>query len=174
MTDLEMRAVSRRIEALVVELAAVQDVAVRCRIEELIRLLMQLHAEAVARMLAMMQIPGFEARDGVERFAADPVVASVLMLHDLHPHDVRTRVEKALDLLRGSLGTQVQLAVVTVNDDFVRVRVDATPGGCATPIEGIRATVDAAIRDAAPAVGSVEVEAAIAAAPPTLIQVTRR
>jgi hypothetical protein len=170
-TDYEMRAVSRRIEALVAELEAVPDLAARSRIEELIRLLMLLHGESLSRMLAMIVTPDFVAEQAVERFAADPVVASVLMLHDLHPHDVRTRIERALDLLRSGLGTQVELTLLVASAETVRVRIDAAPEGYGAPLEAIRATVDAAIRDAAPDVGDIEVEAAIR---PTLIQLTRR
>jgi hypothetical protein len=173
--DRDMRAASERIETLIAELERVQDVAVRNRIEELVRLLMQLHGEALARITGALQDPGFQAGQAVERFSADPVVASVLMLHDLHPHDVRTRVERALDLLRASLGPQAGLTLVGISDETVRVRIDMAPGGCGTPAERIRTTVDAAIRDAAPDVRDVEVEAVSRpSAPPSFIQLTRR
>jgi hypothetical protein len=174
-TDREMRAVSGRIEALIAELERVQDVAVRERIEELVRLLMQLHGEALARITGVLQNQGFEAGQAIERFSADPVVASVLMLHDLHPHDVPTRIERALDLLRASLGPHAGLTLLEATEETVRVRIDVAPGGCGTPAERVRATVDAAIRDAAPDVREVEVEAAASReTAPSLIQLTRR
>ena len=173
-SDREMRAVSGRIEALVAELETLQDLSVRSRIEELVRLLMQLHGEGLARLLAVLQDPEFDAGHALERFAADPVVASVLMLHDLHPHDVRTRIERALDLVRANLPDKVDVNLLGVSDGIVRLRIEAAADGCGPPVETIRAIVDAAIRDAAPDVLEVEVEAAVRPSTQPLIQLTRR
>jgi hypothetical protein len=174
-TDREMRGVSERIEALIAELERVQDVAVRNRVEELVRALMQLHGEALARIIAALQNPGVEAGQAIERFAADPVVASVLMLYDLHPHDVRMRVERALEVLRPALGDQVDLTLLGVGDETVRVRIAVAPGECGTAADRIGTTVDAAIRDAAPDVREVEVETVRRSpAPASFIQLTRR
>jgi len=173
-SDREMRAVSGRIEALVAELETLEDLSVRSRVEELVRLLMQLHGEGLARMLALWQQPDFDASRAVERFAADPIVASVLMLHDLHPHDVRTRIERALDLVRVNLPDGTDVTPLEVNDRTVRLRIDAAAGGCGTPVETIRTAVQAAIRDAAPEVGEVDVEVAVHTSLLPLIQLTRR
>jgi Fe-S cluster biogenesis protein NfuA len=173
-SDREMRAVSSRIEALVAELETLEDVSVRSRVEELVRLLMQLHGEGLARMLALWQQPDFDPSRAVERFAADPVVASVLMLHDLHPHDVRTRIERALDLVRTNLPHGTEVTLLEISNQIVRLRVDAAAGGCGTPADAIRTTVDAAIRDAAPEAREVEVEVAVRTSALPLIQLTRR
>jgi hypothetical protein len=67
------------------------------------------------------------------------------------------------------------MTLLAVSDESVRIRIDVAAGGCGTPLEGIRTAVDAAIRDAAPDLQQVEVEAATrGSAPPTLIQLTRR
>jgi Fe-S cluster biogenesis protein NfuA len=173
-SDREMRAVSGRIEALVAELEILEDVSVRSRVEELVRLLMQLHGEGLARMLALWRQPDFDASRAIERCAADPVVASVLMLHDLHPHDVPTRIERALDLVRANLPHGTDVTLLEISDRLVRLRVDAAAGGCGTPVETIRTTVDAAIRDAAPEVREVEVDVAVRTSALPLIQLTRR
>jgi hypothetical protein len=173
-SDREMRAVSGRIEALVAELETLEDLSVRSRVEELVRLLMQLHGEGLARMLALWRQPDFDSNSAVERFAADPVVASVLMLHDLHPHDVRTRIERALDLVRANLPRGTDVTLLEISDRIVRLRMDAAAGGCGTPVEAVRTTVDAAIRDAAPEVREVEVEVAARTSAMGLIQLTRR
>ena len=51
-----------------------------------------------------------------DRFASDDLVASLLLVHGLHPHDVHRRVEDALDSVRpylGSHGGDVALLEVT-------------------------------------------------------------
>ena len=40
-----------------------------------------------------------------DRLLADPLVESLLLLHDLHPLDVDTRIQRALDRVRPYLGS---------------------------------------------------------------------
>jgi Fe-S cluster biogenesis protein NfuA len=172
--DQEMRSVSARIEALVAELETLPDPAVRSRVEELVRLLLRLHGEGLARMLAVLSDQHQAAHPAIERFTADPLVASLLMLHDLHPHDLPTRIAKALDILRPTLGTQAGLTLLGVNDEAVRVRLDVAAGGCGNSLESIRAAVATAIRDAAPDVREVDVETTVRSAEPAFIQISPR
>ena len=60
----------------------------------------------------------------VDAFVADDLVASLLLVHGLHPHDVDRRIEDALDSVRpylGSHGGDVNL--LGVDGDVVRLRV---------------------------------------------------
>ena len=55
-----------------------------------------------------------------ERLATDDLVASLLLVHGLHPHDVERRVSDALDRVRpylGSHGGDVDLLEVTDGPD---------------------------------------------------------
>src|ERR1700726_3663409 len=64
-----------------------------------------------------------------ERLATDDLVASLLLVHGLHPHDVHRRVSDALERVRpylGSHGGDVDLLEVT-DDDVVRL---AFKGSC--------------------------------------------
>jgi Fe-S cluster biogenesis protein NfuA len=171
--DHEMRAVSARIEALVADLEALPDIGVRSRVEELVRLLLRLQSEGLARMLAVLEDRNLGPGEALERFAADPVVASLLMLHDLHPHNLPTRIGKALELLRPNLGARAELTLLEVSDHLVRVRLEVAPSGCGTPDPALRAAVDAAIRDAVPDVRQVEVEVVTRAPAPAIIQIVR-
>jgi Fe-S cluster biogenesis protein NfuA len=172
--DQEMRTVSARIEALIVELETLSDPDVRSRVEELVRLLLRFHGEGLARMLRVLDDQNQTAGQAVERCAADPVVASLLMLHDLHPHDLQTRVAKALDILQPAIGAQAGLTLLTATPEAVRVRLDVATGGCGASLESLRAAVDAAIRDAAPDVSEVDVETAARAPEAALLQISRR
>lgn len=83
--DGELTAISARIEELILRLESGEDSAVRRDAVELARLILAMHGAGLARMLEVMR-----AQKGgstlVNTLAADPSVATLLSLHDLHPH----------------------------------------------------------------------------------------
>jgi hypothetical protein len=76
--------------------------------------------------------------------------------------------------VRANLPQGTDVTLLEISDRLVRLRVDAAAGGRGTPVETIRTRVDAAIRDAAPEVGEVEVDVAVRTPALPLIQLTRR
>ncbi|MFI6173959.1 hypothetical protein ACIA8R_00270 [Nonomuraea sp. NPDC051191] len=108
---------------------------------ELAQALLDLYGEGLTRIMAAAD------DELAARLAADDVVAHLLLLHDLHPIDVRTRVE---DALRGT-GAEV----VAVEGDLVRLRLgdDGEGGGGGGSADAVRR----AVRDAAPEVEQVEI-----------------
>ncbi|MEU1390303.1 MULTISPECIES: hypothetical protein [unclassified Nonomuraea] len=104
---------------------------------ELAQALLDLYGEGLTRIMAAAD------DDLAARLAADDVVAHLLLLHDLHPIDVRTRVEDALR------GTGVE--VIAVEGDLVRLRLADGDGGSSAD------AVRRAVRDAAPEVEQVEI-----------------
>ncbi|MEV3980440.1 hypothetical protein [Nonomuraea sp. NPDC049758] len=103
---------------------------------ELAQALLDLYGEGLTRIMAAAD------DDLAARLAADDVVAHLLLLHDLHPIDVRTRVE---DALRGT-GAEV----LAVEGDLVRLRLPDDDGNSADAVRR-------AVRDAAPEVEQVEI-----------------
>src|SRR4051812_5381175 len=74
----------------------------RERAEQLIREVTDLYGAGLEQM---MRIALAENPDLAEAFATDNLVASLLIVHGLHPHDVHRRVEDALDSVRPYLGS---------------------------------------------------------------------
>ena len=113
MEDAEVRELVARVEQ---ALASIDDdrkatVAVQAIVE--------LYGEALARFLA-----------GADP-ATDELLSHLLLVHDLHPVDVETRVRRALDDVRpylGSHGGDVEL--LGVADGVARVRLGGTCDGC--------------------------------------------
>lgn len=103
---------------------------------ELAQALLDLYGEGLTRIMAAAD------DDLAARLAADDVVAHLLLLHDLHPIDVRTRVE---DALRGTTAE-----VIAVEGDLVRLRLPDDDGSSADAVRR-------AVRDAAPEVEQVEI-----------------
>ncbi len=100
--------------------------------------------------------------------AEDELVSHLLLLHGLHPWDVETRVRWALDKARPHLGGAIA-EFVGVEGDVARLRLGRARGGCRSSAPALRAIVEDAIRDAAPEIENVQLDAV--APPPVVISV---
>jgi hypothetical protein len=109
--------------------------------EELVRQLTDLYGDGLARVVAILRE---RDPDLLGAIAADDAVTDLLALHDLHPLDAAARVRRALDRIGGDVGC------LGVGGGVVRVWLG---GGCSSVP---RATVEAAVRDAAPELTGVE------------------
>jgi Fe-S cluster biogenesis protein NfuA/nitrite reductase/ring-hydroxylating ferredoxin subunit len=156
-----LRAVGDRIDGLLQEFGAVADPRVRGKAEELVRLLMELYGGALTRILEIADEAGQMSESLIDRLATDDLVASLLILHGLHPLDVETRILRALDRVRpylGSHGGDVKLLGVT--DGVVHLRLEGSCHGCPSSTVTMKLAIEKAIEEAAPEVARIEVEGA--------------
>ena len=150
----DVDATVRRIEALV---------AGQPEAGELVQLLMQLYGAGLARVLDMIRREGAEAL--LERFAADKLVATLLLLHGLHPVDAETRVAKALRTLERHFESE-RLVLAAIKDGVAYIRVERSGGG--TPAPSLAESIERAALEAAPELDGVEIEGA---SPAALVQI---
>jgi hypothetical protein len=130
-----------RIERLLDELVNPADPGVARRAEELVRLVVELYGEGLTRIVGLA---------GAEVLVKDDLVASLLVLHDLHPSPLRERVLRAL---RGA-------RLLGIEDGVVRVEAP----------RGTEAAVMRAVEAAAPDATRVEV---VTAAPVIPVEALR-
>jgi Fe-S cluster biogenesis protein NfuA/nitrite reductase/ring-hydroxylating ferredoxin subunit len=159
-----LRGTGDRIEGLLQELGGVAGPRVRANAEELVRLLMELYGSALARILEIVDDTG-PAVEIYDRLAADDLVASLLVLHGLHPLNVETRIARALDRVRpylGSHGGDVKL--LGVQAGVVHLRLEGSCHGCPSSTVTMKLAIEKAIEEAAPEVIRIEVEGASPAA----------
>lgn len=157
-----LRAASDRIETLIDELATLPDPRARETAEELVRLLVDLYGAGLTRILEIVDegADGAGAGELFERFAADKLVASLLLLHGLHPLSVEDRILAALEKVRphlGSHGGDVRLLDIG-EDGVVRLRLEGACHGCPSSAITMKLAVEKAIEEAAPEVTRIEVE----------------
>ncbi len=155
----ELRAAGERIEALIDASAAGGAVA-RERAEELVRLVADLYGAGLERMLDVMYDLGRLDDDALAALAGDELIASLLLVHGLHPYDVTMRVENALDSVRPYLGTHggdVELLEVS-DEGVVRLRLLGSCDGCPSSSVTLSLAVEGAVEAAAPEITSIEVE----------------
>jgi Fe-S cluster biogenesis protein NfuA/nitrite reductase/ring-hydroxylating ferredoxin subunit len=127
------------------------------RVEELLRVVLELYAAGLERVLTIVS-----DGDGlVRKLADDELVASLLVLHGLHPDELSSRVQKALVRVRpylGSHGGDVEIVETDARTGVVRLRMKGSCDGCPSSAITVKLAVEGAIRELAPEVNRVEVE----------------
>jgi hypothetical protein len=154
-----------RIARLLDEVQAMAGPTTWQRVEELVRRLVALHGEALARILAVAREGGAFGPDREARLCEDELVSSLLLLHGLHPLPTAERVARAVASLGERLAPEVEVVLEALGDDGVaRVRVRGEGRGCGAGAALARG-IEHAILEAAPELVGVEI-AGIAPATP--------
>jgi Fe-S cluster biogenesis protein NfuA/nitrite reductase/ring-hydroxylating ferredoxin subunit len=169
----DWRWAGERIETLLDASSAGGAVA-RERAEELVRLVADLYGGGLERVLELMYERGHLDDDTLDALARDDLVASLLLVHGLHPYGVQQRVEQALESVRPYLGSHdgdVELLEVT-EDGVVRLRLLGSCDGCPSSSVTLKLAVEGAIEAAAPEVTAIEVETPVAASTGSVIPAT--
>ncbi len=143
----QWRAAGERIESLLDASSAGGAVA-RERAEQLVREVSDLYGAGLERII---EIAASRSHSLVEELARDDLVASLMLVHGLHPHDVETRVRTALDSVRpylGSHGGDVEL--IAVDDGVVQLRLTGSCKTCPSSSVTLELAVKDAVQAAAP------------------------
>ncbi len=163
----DLRAVGTRIEELLGRLRSAGDPGTAETAEEVVRLVVELYGAGLERAV---ELAGPEALD---RFVGDELVASLLVLHGLHPKDTETRVVEALDQVRPYLGSHaggVELLGIDPGG-VVHLRLEGSCDGCPSSVQTVKLAIERAIEEAAPEVTAVEVENLTREREPQLLQI---
>src|SRR6202034_2917097 len=140
--------------------------------EELVRLLVGLYGDGLSHIVAVLREQGEPGVVMLHKLAEDPLVESLLLLHDLHPLDVDARVQRALDRVRPYLGSHAGgVEYLGTADGVARLRLQGSCHGCPSSTRA----GPLAVPGAAPEVTEVVVEGMTAPPPgPQLLQIGRR
>lgn len=154
-TPSNLRAAGDRIEQLLGQLRAAVEPEVWVRIEEVVGLVTELYGAGLGHVV--------ELGDSslVDRMVEDELVASLLVLHGLHPDDLPARVERALASTRpylASHGGDVELLELDAMSGSARLRLLGSCDGCPSSSATLRNAVEQAIAEAAPEIARIEVE----------------
>ncbi|MGB3354517.1 MAG: NifU family protein [Mycobacterium sp.] len=158
--DAQWRTAGDRIQALL-DATSSDGAAARDRAEQLVREITDLYGAGMERLmgLAVRATPAI-----ADELVADDLIASLLLVHGLHPHPVERRITDALDSVRpylGSHGGDVHLLEVTGEPEnyTVRLRFSGSCKSCPSSAVTLELAVEDAVRAAAPEIMSIEVVA---------------
>jgi Fe-S cluster biogenesis protein NfuA/nitrite reductase/ring-hydroxylating ferredoxin subunit len=150
---------AERIEMLIQEVTELPDTGVRATVEELVQALLDMYGEGLARILELTTQSGASGNELIKNFLQDDLLSSLFLLHDLHPEDLETRIDRALVEVRPYLkshGGNVEL--VKIENGVAYLRLEGSCHGCPSSTITLKLAIEEAIYKAAPDLVELKVE----------------
>ena len=164
-----------RVEALLAELGSQAGPQVAATAEELVSCLVELYGAGLASIVRIIG-PDPAGQALMERLAGDPLVESLLLLHDLHPLPVADRVQRAIEAVMPQLGAHPgQVTFDGVDDQgVIHLRLERGGHGCGSSSGAVEAAIEEAAAVAAPEAAGVAVEVVTPEPELPILQISRR
>jgi Fe-S cluster biogenesis protein NfuA len=160
----EFRLQTERVEKLAARLQGGGDPEIRATALDLVQSVVELHGAALQRLVdSLLQTPAGE--QALNEALESDLVSSMLLLHNLHPDDIETRVLRGIEKARPYLkshGGDVDLA--GVRDGIVHLRLHGTCGSCPSSSITLKNAVEDALFEVAPDIVEIVSENATATA----------
>jgi Fe-S cluster biogenesis protein NfuA len=155
------QAQAANLDALVEEIEALPDPALRGKMANIVSALLSLYGDGLARIIDIVARQGDPAASAalLAAFAQDELISHLLMLHDLHPVDIEERVAAALEEVRPYLkmhGGNVEL--IRVEDGVAYLQLQGHCNGCPSSTATLKHSIEEAIHRAAPDLLRIEAE----------------
>jgi hypothetical protein len=145
-----------KIEELVRQAESISDPQARGVCVDLLRAVLEFHASGLERVMDIVFESGAAGDQIIERIADDDLTSSMLLLHGLHPDDLETRINRAVQKLQDmffSLGAN--LSVLAIEPGTVRLQFQSQRTWSGAPV---KSSVEKAIFQAAPEITNVILE----------------
>jgi Fe-S cluster biogenesis protein NfuA len=160
----EFRLRAERVEKLAALLERAGEPEVRAAALELVQSVIELHGAALERLVdSLLQTSAGEHALG--QALENDLVSSMLLLHNLHPDDIETRVLRGIENVRPYLqshGGDAEL--VDVREGIVHLRLHGTCGSCPSSSITLKNAVEDALFEMAPDIVEIVSETASATA----------
>lgn len=173
--DDRLRAESAEIEVLLDEVRALIPAPAWERVERVLGRVIRMYGAGLGRTLDHARAAGAAPAELTELLAGDDLVASLLLLHGLHPVPVDDRVRRAVANARAELGLAEQAIKIDAIDlprRTVRLHTDGPLGGGAMAARVAEGAIRRAIEAVAP---ELAVEIVVPPQPdPSLVQIRAR
>jgi len=155
----DFRQVGTRIEELLGGLSESADEQSLHAAEESVRLLVEMYGAALERVVDALQRSD-SGDQALAELTGDDLVASLLIVHGLHPVSLEDRITEALDSVRPYLGSHAGgVEVIGVDDEGVlQLRLQGSCDGCSSSSETVRVAIENAVLAAAPEIVAVQAE----------------
>ena len=149
----------KRIQELVEKASTLPDPATRALIHECLESILALHGQGLARMLELIKDARPEGQTILDVLGQDPLLRGLLLIHGLHPVDLKTRLGAALNKVRPymeSHGGNVEL--LSLENDVARLRLQGACKTCPSSSVTMELVLRGAIEEFCPDLMGMEVE----------------
>jgi Fe-S cluster biogenesis protein NfuA/nitrite reductase/ring-hydroxylating ferredoxin subunit len=129
--------------------------------EELVATVVQLYGDGLERIVGTLMEDGEAGRRLASKLAEDELIASLLLIHDVHPVPLHERVAAALEQVRPymeSHGGNVEL--LSLEDGVARISLRGSCSDCAASAVTLELAIKQALEATAPDLERLEVEGA--------------
>lgn len=158
-TEDRAEALVERVQELQAALDSAGESDTRELAEELVACVVQMYGAGLERILAALLAAGEHGERVAAGLTDDPLVATLLLIHDLHPVPLAERVNAALDSVRPymeSHGGNVEL--LSLQNGVARIHLRGSCSDCAASSVTLELAIKQALEDAAPDLAGLEVE----------------
>jgi Fe-S cluster biogenesis protein NfuA/nitrite reductase/ring-hydroxylating ferredoxin subunit len=154
-----------RVQELQSQLESSGESATRDVADELVSAVVQMYGAGLERIIESLMSAGADGQRIAASLADDQLVATLLLIHDLHPVPLEQRVQDALDSVRPymeSHGGNVEL--LSLERGVARIHLRGSCSDCSASAVTLELAIKQALEEAAPDLEGLEVEG-IAALP---------
>lgn len=127
-------------------------------VDELIGAVVQMYGAGLGRILDTV-LGGPDGEPIATALAEDPLISTLLLIHDLHPVGLESRVQAALDSVRPymeSHGGNVEL--LSLEDGVARIHLRGSCSDCSASAMTLELAIKQALEEQAPDLEGLEVE----------------
>jgi Fe-S cluster biogenesis protein NfuA/nitrite reductase/ring-hydroxylating ferredoxin subunit len=139
-------------------LDSIDDAVTRDLADQLVAAIVQMYGAGLERIVDLLADGGTEGRRIAEALAEDELVATLLLIHDLHPVPLEDRVAAALDSVRPymeSHGGNVEL--LSLREGVATIHLRGSCSDCAASAVTLELAIKQALEEAAPDLEALEV-----------------
>lgn len=167
MEDHEVRQLVAQADMLLNKVEGLDDGDAKSVALETIQILFELYGEGLRRVIQQaVQSNSTKLLDGYKH---DELISHLLLMHELHPDDLETRIQQALDEVRPymkSHGGNVEL--LGVEAGIAYLRLVGSCHGCAASSITLKLAVEKAVQKFAPDILAIEADGAVEPPPKPL------
>lgn len=150
---------AKRLQELIEKAEALPNPAARVLVQECLESVLAFYGDGLARVLEVVSAAEADGRPVLDSLVRDPAVSGLLLIHDLHPLDLETRLRAALDKVRPymeSHGGNVEL--LGFEAGRARLRLQGTCKTCSASTVTLELAVRSALQEACPDLAGFTVE----------------
>jgi Fe-S cluster biogenesis protein NfuA/nitrite reductase/ring-hydroxylating ferredoxin subunit len=157
-----------RVQRLSDRVERLDDPEARDTAQQLVAAILEMHGAGLATIGGVLDEAGPAGEVAKAKLVADPVVASLLLIHDLYPVPLEQRVGEALEEVRPYMESHDgNVELLGVEDGVVRLRLAGSCDGCPASASTLELAIKEALEKAAPDLAGLEVEGLVEEMPPT-------